>query len=168
MLQKKKAYKLLSLEDKLIFYSRDVRFYENIFPYKMNQTEKALQTDYGGTDHLNFFDTPYTSHNLSNDDDYHPSNNDKPHVLGSTSESDDSHNSSDDKSDSDASARHDGSSNEGSQPQSATLLEPSEAIFDSNTDGVSEDNRRSKRNSVMPRSFKIMWLKERLNMELKK
>ncbi|GJR72454.1 ribonuclease H-like domain-containing protein [Tanacetum coccineum] len=32
----KNAYKLYSLDDKTIFYSRDVEFYENVFPFKMN------------------------------------------------------------------------------------------------------------------------------------
>lgn len=31
----KKAYKLLDLESRVVFYSRDVRFYENIFPFKL-------------------------------------------------------------------------------------------------------------------------------------
>lgn len=134
----------------------------------MNKTEYVSQTDYGGTNHLNFFDSPYTSHNLSNDDDFHPSNNDGPHGLGGISESDDTHHSSDDESDSDASVKHDGSGNEGRHSQSATLLhsnsdgslvpsatllEPSEDTIDPNIDGISEDNIRSKRNSVMPLKF---------------
>ncbi|GJT37651.1 putative RNA-directed DNA polymerase [Tanacetum coccineum] len=32
----KKAYKLYSLDDKTVFYARDVKFYENVFPFKMN------------------------------------------------------------------------------------------------------------------------------------
>ncbi|KAL4589370.1 hypothetical protein LXL04_002276 [Taraxacum kok-saghyz] len=32
----KKAYKLLSLENNSVFFSRDVKFYEHIIPYKMS------------------------------------------------------------------------------------------------------------------------------------
>ncbi|GKA36129.1 retrovirus-related pol polyprotein from transposon TNT 1-94 [Tanacetum coccineum] len=35
----KKAYKILSLENRNVFYSRDVKFYETIFPYKMNKSD---------------------------------------------------------------------------------------------------------------------------------
>ena len=34
----KKGYKLLSMETKHIFHSRDVKFYETVFPFKMNNT----------------------------------------------------------------------------------------------------------------------------------
>lgn len=33
----KKAYKLLDFESELVFYSRDVRFYENLFPFKLSR-----------------------------------------------------------------------------------------------------------------------------------
>lgn len=70
----KKAYKLLSPDDKHILLLRDVKFYENNFSYKMKKSKKSetvFQNDYEGIDHLNFFDTPYTSHNLSIDDNSH-------------------------------------------------------------------------------------------------
>lgn len=50
----KKAYKLLSLENRSILYSRDVKFYETIFPYKMKQTD--LTDSHIEINTLNFFD----------------------------------------------------------------------------------------------------------------
>ncbi|GJR18570.1 ribonuclease H-like domain-containing protein [Tanacetum coccineum] len=57
----KKAYKLYSLDDKIVIYSRDVRFYENVFPLKMN-TKLTCDTvpELSKQDllnQLNFFDT---------------------------------------------------------------------------------------------------------------
>jgi hypothetical protein len=50
----KKAYKLLSLENRSILYSRDVKFYETIFPYKMKQSD--LSESNLEVNNLNFFD----------------------------------------------------------------------------------------------------------------
>ncbi|GJU22876.1 ribonuclease H-like domain-containing protein, partial [Tanacetum coccineum] len=52
----KKAYKLLSLENRSAFYSRDVKFYKTVFPYKMN-SETACDLNFvPGVTKLNFFD----------------------------------------------------------------------------------------------------------------
>nr|GEX68688.1 putative reverse transcriptase, RNA-dependent DNA polymerase, Gag-polypeptide of LTR copia-type [Tanacetum cinerariifolium] len=56
-----KAYKVYSLESKLISYSRDVKFYETIFPFKMNSSLEHKQhifEDSSNDDlnNLNFFD----------------------------------------------------------------------------------------------------------------
>ena len=37
----KKAYKLLSLENRSVLYSRDVKFYETVFPFKMSQNQRS-------------------------------------------------------------------------------------------------------------------------------
>lgn len=50
----KKAYKLLSLENRAIFYSRDVKFYETIFPLRMKQS--VVSDPVSEVTHLNFFD----------------------------------------------------------------------------------------------------------------
>ncbi|GKD54518.1 ribonuclease H-like domain-containing protein, partial [Tanacetum coccineum] len=47
----KKAYKLFSLENRSVLYSRDVKFYENVFPYKMNKNEEVNESE-----NINFFD----------------------------------------------------------------------------------------------------------------
>ncbi|GJS99007.1 ribonuclease H-like domain-containing protein [Tanacetum coccineum] len=57
----KVAYKLYRLDDKSIFYSRDVNFFENVFPFKMNthfinDTTSVLSKE-SQLNHLNFFDT---------------------------------------------------------------------------------------------------------------
>ncbi|GJU74442.1 ribonuclease H-like domain-containing protein [Tanacetum coccineum] len=160
----KKVYKVLSLEDKHIFYSRDVKFYENIFPFKMSKTEKTLPNDYENIDHLNFFDSPYTSHNLPYDD-FHHYTNDTP-IFGSTSDTYDSQSifsedSSEGASDTDVVARQEQESNEGSL-LSATLQDNVEINHDENISGSSEGNlvpendtviRRSKRSIVLPQKL---------------
>ena len=49
----KKGYKLLSLETKKIFYSRDVRFYETVFPFKINNNFKDQNFETRTTKDLN-------------------------------------------------------------------------------------------------------------------
>nr|GEW07104.1 hypothetical protein [Tanacetum cinerariifolium] len=50
----KKAYKLFSLKNRNVLYSRDVKFYETVFLYKMGNTEYVNESDNVST--LNFFD----------------------------------------------------------------------------------------------------------------
>ncbi|GKE01065.1 ribonuclease H-like domain-containing protein, partial [Tanacetum coccineum] len=55
----KKAYKLFSLDRRNVIWSRDVSFYETIFPFKMRNTsenEKADADCASDADHLTFFD----------------------------------------------------------------------------------------------------------------
>nr|XP_043639499.1 uncharacterized protein LOC122610587 [Erigeron canadensis] len=83
----KKAYKLFCLDNKSILYSRDVRFYENIFPFKINN--KDCVGDDSGTTHLNFFNNNWFDDNNSlspNDDRRGTSNGDgnAHNGLGST------------------------------------------------------------------------------------
>ncbi|GJW06676.1 putative RNA-directed DNA polymerase [Tanacetum coccineum] len=52
----KKAYKLLSLDNRNVFYSRDVKFYETIFPYKMNKSDNFEKDFVSGVTDLIFFD----------------------------------------------------------------------------------------------------------------
>ncbi|KAJ0522072.1 putative RNA-directed DNA polymerase [Helianthus annuus] len=53
----KKGYKLWSLDNKKEFYSRDVKFYETVFPYKSNLLTNQDKTLTGSLNHLNFFDS---------------------------------------------------------------------------------------------------------------
>nr|GEW86634.1 hypothetical protein [Tanacetum cinerariifolium] len=55
----KKGYKLYSLKNKTLFYSKDVKFYENIFPLKLTKTNDTSPENSSNTNLLNFFDTPY-------------------------------------------------------------------------------------------------------------
>ncbi|GKA48229.1 ribonuclease H-like domain-containing protein [Tanacetum coccineum] len=50
----KKAYKLFSLENRNILYSRDVKFYETVYSYKMSNNESVNESENVST--LNFFD----------------------------------------------------------------------------------------------------------------
>ncbi|GJY16990.1 putative RNA-directed DNA polymerase, partial [Tanacetum coccineum] len=51
----KKAYKLFSLENRNVLYSRDVKFYETVFPFKMNNNDRSLN-EHTDISTLNFFD----------------------------------------------------------------------------------------------------------------
>ncbi|GJY06842.1 ribonuclease H-like domain-containing protein [Tanacetum coccineum] len=53
----KKAYKLLSMDSKNVFYSRDARFYENIFPLKPKTCDITDVENTSEVDHLKFFDS---------------------------------------------------------------------------------------------------------------
>ncbi|GKD02613.1 putative RNA-directed DNA polymerase [Tanacetum coccineum] len=137
---------------------------QHIFPFKISKTEKTLPNDYENIDHLNFFDSPYTSHNLPYDD-FHHYTNDTP-IFGSTSDTDDSqfifsNDSSKGASDIDVVARQEQESNEGSL-LSATLQDNVEINHDENISGSSEGNlvpendtviRRSKRSTVLPQKL---------------
>ncbi|KAI3520152.1 hypothetical protein L1887_09385 [Cichorium endivia] len=57
----KKGYKLLCLDTKTVFFSRDVRFYESIFPFKMSSVESRPSINSDNIDHENFFDNIYQS-----------------------------------------------------------------------------------------------------------
>ncbi|XP_071694368.1 uncharacterized protein [Rutidosis leptorrhynchoides] len=54
-----KGYKLYSLDLKTVFISRDVKFYENVFPFKMSLQKES--DDLNNVTHLNFFETDITS-----------------------------------------------------------------------------------------------------------
>ncbi|GKB50337.1 putative RNA-directed DNA polymerase [Tanacetum coccineum] len=54
----KKGYKLFSLESKSILFSRDVKFYETVFPLKIKQKETVLETGVSkDLNHINFFNS---------------------------------------------------------------------------------------------------------------
>ncbi|KAI3521421.1 hypothetical protein L1887_10887 [Cichorium endivia] len=55
----KKGYKLLSLDDKSVFFSRDVRFYESVFPLKLTTSKGDPDLSKSGINHTNFFDCLY-------------------------------------------------------------------------------------------------------------
>ncbi|GJV27187.1 putative RNA-directed DNA polymerase [Tanacetum coccineum] len=53
----KKAYKLLSLDSRNVFYSRDVKFYENVFPFEQKTCDSTGVDTTSDVDHLKFFDS---------------------------------------------------------------------------------------------------------------
>ncbi|GJR94614.1 ribonuclease H-like domain-containing protein [Tanacetum coccineum] len=69
----KKAYKVYSLESKLVFYSRDVKFYETVFPFKINSSLQTVEENHNDNiNNLNFFNEKHfddqTSSLRPNDD----------------------------------------------------------------------------------------------------
>ncbi|GKB92830.1 ribonuclease H-like domain-containing protein, partial [Tanacetum coccineum] len=69
----KKAYKLFNLENKTVMFSRDVKFYKTIFPYKMSVQLDVEHKDFESeVTNLNFFDfvesEPKTKIPISPDD----------------------------------------------------------------------------------------------------
>ncbi|GJU79874.1 ribonuclease H-like domain-containing protein [Tanacetum coccineum] len=52
----KKGYKLWSLNNKQIIYSRDVKFFEDIFPFKQNNSTR-IDNSIQDVNHMNFFNT---------------------------------------------------------------------------------------------------------------
>ncbi|KAJ0720008.1 putative RNA-directed DNA polymerase [Helianthus annuus] len=53
----KKGYRLWSLDKKMEFYSRDVKFFETVFPFKSDQMNNQEKNVLNGLNHLNFFDS---------------------------------------------------------------------------------------------------------------
>ncbi|GKE47937.1 ribonuclease H-like domain-containing protein, partial [Tanacetum coccineum] len=75
----KKGYGLYNLDRHQFIFSRNVKFFESIFPFKDSVTEKIHVTTNGFQDlnHINFFDIEY--HEIPNDDErvYPSLNNDQ-------------------------------------------------------------------------------------------
>ncbi|GJV91667.1 ribonuclease H-like domain-containing protein [Tanacetum coccineum] len=51
----KKGYKLFSLDRKQFIFSRDVKFFEKVFPFKTNDNSILNTDDNQGLNHINFF-----------------------------------------------------------------------------------------------------------------
>ncbi|KAJ0539688.1 putative RNA-directed DNA polymerase [Helianthus annuus] len=60
----KKGYRLWSLDKKRDFYSRDVKFFETVFPFKSDQMNNQEKNVLNGLNHLNFFDSIDTSSSI--------------------------------------------------------------------------------------------------------
>ncbi|KAJ0683430.1 putative RNA-directed DNA polymerase [Helianthus annuus] len=52
----KKGYKLWSLDSKKIYFSRDVKFYETVYPFKLKNVNNQERVFELNLNHLNFFD----------------------------------------------------------------------------------------------------------------
>ncbi|KAM0071898.1 putative RNA-directed DNA polymerase [Helianthus debilis subsp. tardiflorus] len=65
----KKGYKLWSLDSKKVFFSRDVKFYENVFPFKIKNFDNPESVYNNQLNHANFFDNILSEvSNLPNDE----------------------------------------------------------------------------------------------------
>ncbi|GKE05834.1 ribonuclease H-like domain-containing protein, partial [Tanacetum coccineum] len=63
----KKGYRLYSLDKHQFIFSRDVKFFENIFPFKDSEVEKNDSANvFQDVNHINFFDIEYPE--IPNDD----------------------------------------------------------------------------------------------------
>ncbi|GKC01422.1 putative RNA-directed DNA polymerase [Tanacetum coccineum] len=63
----KKGYKLYNLDQKKFIFSRDVKFYEIVFPFKNNSFTKEYIFEENGVNDLNFFNKSNDSSLRSND-----------------------------------------------------------------------------------------------------
>nr|GEX18315.1 ribonuclease H-like domain-containing protein [Tanacetum cinerariifolium] len=65
----KKAYKLLNLDFRNVFYSKDVKFYENVFPFKQKTYDLTDVENTSEVNYLQFFDNqlPYSPYDDGRD-----------------------------------------------------------------------------------------------------
>uniref|UniRef100_A0A251SMQ9 Putative gag-polypeptide of LTR copia-type n=1 Tax=Helianthus annuus TaxID=4232 RepID=A0A251SMQ9_HELAN len=65
----KKGYKLWSLDSKKVFFSRDVKFYENVFPFQIKNFDNQESVYNKQLNHANFFDNILSEvSNIPNDE----------------------------------------------------------------------------------------------------
>ncbi|GJU89343.1 putative RNA-directed DNA polymerase [Tanacetum coccineum] len=173
----KKGYRLYSLDKHQFIFSRDVKFFENIFPFKDSDkvkdvTEKVFQD----VNHINFFDLEYPE--TPNDDErvdpkLNCDNKKSQSASSSSSESggisvtaDFPVNSGNDVDSSD--------NNFATQDEGVTTLEEnvfSEGNMDQNPNSISQDNqnlRRSSRQSVFPKNYNDFVVDSTIKYEIEK
>ncbi|KAJ0808240.1 putative RNA-directed DNA polymerase [Helianthus annuus] len=148
----KKGYKLWSLDEKKVFFSRDVKFYEHVYPFKSKLVDDKSVFD-KNLNHINFFDsyeilTPEVSHTPDDEEgiaDSHGTISDDQQPVPSTSATP-----------SPVESSHDlGSSVESSVRMESERAEdtvvPTDEINPS--EGTVSNLRRSSRNTVLPKRF---------------
>ncbi|KAJ0440838.1 putative RNA-directed DNA polymerase [Helianthus annuus] len=164
----KKGYKLWSLDNKREFFSRDVKFYETVFPFKSSQLNNLDKTLPNDLNHLNFFDsveTLTTYPTVPNDEEgsheSHEVTGDDQQPIPSTSAIPRSDN---------VEPHHstlgiESSSSEGSGRAEDTSI-PNDEINPS--EGTSPSFRRSSRKSVLPKKFENFVLNSKTKYSLNK
>ncbi|KAJ0519517.1 putative RNA-directed DNA polymerase [Helianthus annuus] len=171
----KKGYKLWSLDNKKEFYSRDVKFYESVFPFKASQLsvfDKNLQHN---LNHLNFFDnveTLTTNPTIPNDEEGSHKSHEITGVdqqsIPSTSaihRSDSAEHQSSTETQSSTSGIESSSSSEGFDRAEDTSS-PNAEINPS--EGTNPSFRRSSRKSVLPKKFENFVLNSKAKYSLDK
>ncbi|KAJ0470227.1 putative RNA-directed DNA polymerase [Helianthus annuus] len=162
----KKGYKLWSLDNKKEFYSRDVKFYETVFPYKSLNLTNQHNSISENVNHLNFFDTveALTINSLSpNDEEGNTSSHEvtgedqQPLPSTSATSADVEHPSS--------SSGVESSSSEGSGRAEDTRTSNEENIL---SEGTRSAVRKSNRNSVLPKRFEDFVLNSKTKYSLDK
>ncbi|GKC02205.1 ribonuclease H-like domain-containing protein [Tanacetum coccineum] len=171
----KKGYKLWSLDNKQIIYSRDVAFFEDIFPFKQNNST-GIDNSVQDVNHLNFFNTNTLDDlpEIPNDEERrNPSpikHGNSSSYSGSTSalsnENDAGHSQ-----DADASASENGSF---AADEDNNSNSESNGLHDQSQDNVSQDNngaqnlRRSSRTSVFPKKINDFIVDSKIKYGLEK
>ncbi|GJX53400.1 ribonuclease H-like domain-containing protein, partial [Tanacetum coccineum] len=147
----KKAYKVYSLESKLVFYSRDIEFYETVFYFKINSSLQPVEENHDDNiNNLNFFNEKHfddqTSFRPNDDGRVNFASNDKSNVFPCSK----STQTSDECEDNIATSMGNNTSSEGTVPSSSDL---NAQDLPKNISHVQPDLRRSGRNSKLPAKF---------------
>ncbi|XP_071740926.1 uncharacterized protein [Rutidosis leptorrhynchoides] len=172
-----KGYKLFDLENKCFIFSRDVKFYEHVYPFKIESIYK-VNLDENGVNHLNFFD--FTM--FENDYEIvHESNIDKSTVLNQmdpTSPNDEGRHSPKDDgrhvtpvdtSESTGDGRH-ATSYEGTSGGHNAVPEGTSNVDDTLEDTVNlnaENLRRTSRRTTLPKRLNDYVLDNKVKYDLK-
>ncbi|GJU06904.1 ribonuclease H-like domain-containing protein, partial [Tanacetum coccineum] len=169
----KKEYRLYSLDKHQFIFSKDVKFFENIFPFKdfevgKNDSTNVLQD----VNHINFFDIEYPE--IPNDDERVDNDlNMGKSDSNSSSKSGSNINTADFPVDSENDA--DSSDNNfATQDEGVTTLEEnvfSEGNMDQNPNSIYQDNqnlRRSSRQSVFPKNYNDFVVDSTIKYEIEK
>ncbi|GJY83844.1 ribonuclease H-like domain-containing protein [Tanacetum coccineum] len=168
----KKGYRLYTLDKHQFIYSRDVRFFETVFPFKDSslKTSESVTNVFQDVNHLNFFDLDYPE--MPNDEErVDPSlNNDSDSGHSPVSgETDDTNDIPDTGIDADNSDYF-----HATQDEEVTTLEEnicSEGNVDVNPSTSSQGTqnlRRSSRQSVFPRNYNDFVVESKVKYGLEK
>ncbi|MFS7989377.1 putative RNA-directed DNA polymerase [Helianthus anomalus] len=163
----KKGYKLWSLDNKKEFFSRDVKFYENVFPYKSNRAVNQEVSLIENLNHLNFFDSvevlttkPVTPNDEEGSNQTHEVTGENQQPIPSTSASPSS-----------ADPQHSvvGIESSSSSVESGRAEETSISHDEFNpSEGLSPSVRRSTRKVVVPKKFENFVLNSKVKYSLDK
>ncbi|KAJ0909446.1 putative RNA-directed DNA polymerase [Helianthus annuus] len=162
----KKGYKLWSLDNKKEFYSRDVKFYETVFPYKSSQLANQDISVSEDVNLLNFFDNveTLTINSLSPNDE--EGNNDSHEVTGDDQQPFPSTSATP----ADVEQHCSSSGVESSSSAGSGRAEDTRTSNDENnlSEGTRSSVRRSNRNSVLPKRLEDFVLNSKTKYSLDK
>ncbi|KAJ0622209.1 putative RNA-directed DNA polymerase [Helianthus annuus] len=162
----KKGYKLWSLDNKKEFYSRDVKFYETVFPYKSNSLISQDMCLTEKLDHLNFFDSvevlttkPLVPNDEEGSNQTHEVTGEDQQPIPSTSATPSS-----------ADQQHSVDGVESSSSEESGRAEDTSTLHDefNPSEGISPSVRRSTRKVVVPKKFENFVLNSKVKYSLDK
>ncbi|GJU59150.1 ribonuclease H-like domain-containing protein [Tanacetum coccineum] len=148
----KKGYKLFSLETKKVYFSRDVKFYETVFPFRNSSECKEYGMVYQNKNSLNFF-------NIDEDESRSDEPCDDERDLGAEISKGTDNISLGGTENTEGTRRNEGYSNEGTSVEAASDIDES-AILDEN-DSLSEgdDNYYHEFNDLFETCVLPKWLR---------